>query len=59
MGNPIDLLLIRQGIQGYEDPQTVLECWTHFCYYKLMGFQPEETDPEELLRSPLSYFWND
>jgi len=59
MDNQIDLLLSIQQIQGYDDPQAVLECWNHFCYYKMLGYQPQETDPELLLHYLLYYYWND
>ena len=58
MENPIDALLAAQEIQGYEEPEGVLECWSLLCYYKVLGFQPEESDPDMLFHYLLYYYWN-
>lgn len=42
MNNLTDLSLATQEIQGYEDPQIVLDCWSSLCCYKMLGFQSEE-----------------
>ena len=56
MENPIDTMLATQEIQGYVEPESVLKCWSHLCYYKVLGFQSEESDPNMLFHYLLYYY---
>ena len=52
-------MLNAQEVSGYDDPETLLECWSQLCYYKMLGFQPQESDPDMLLHYLLYCFWDD
>lgn len=59
MHNPIDVLFSAQAIDGYTQPEAVLEYFPLLCYYRMLGFQHEQCEPDMLFHYLHYYFWND